>query len=161
MSASFDSSALKAHAPVPPSAWNALFAAWLISLLATSGALFIGEVMGMMPCLLCWYQRIAMFPLVLIFGAALIGQPHAPTVQRLAAVAGLLALIGWGIATYHVMLYWDWIIPEVSPCGAGPSCKQQNLQLLGFLDIPMLSWLAFSGILLLTSFSVLKVTSRE
>ena len=48
-----------------------LSAAFLIALTATLGALFIGEVLGQMPCTLCWYQRIAMFPLVLIFGLSL------------------------------------------------------------------------------------------
>ena len=49
---------------------NALYLAWLIALTATVGALFIGEVMGRTPCVLCWYQRIAMFPLALILGLA-------------------------------------------------------------------------------------------
>ena len=49
---------------------NALYLAWLIALTATLGALFIGEVMGRTPCVLCWYQRIAMFPLALILGLA-------------------------------------------------------------------------------------------
>ena len=49
----------------------ALTAAFLIALAATLGALFIGEVLGQMPCTLCWYQRIAMFPLVPILGLSL------------------------------------------------------------------------------------------
>ena len=53
--------------------WPPLFVAWLIALLATAGALFLGEVMGMVPCVLCWYQRIAMFPLVLVLGLGLLG----------------------------------------------------------------------------------------
>jgi len=48
--------------------WGPLFGAWLIALVATTGAIFLGEVMGMTPCVLCWYQRIAMFPLALILG---------------------------------------------------------------------------------------------
>jgi disulfide bond formation protein DsbB len=52
--------------------WAPLFLAWLIALLATAGALFLGEVMGMTPCVLCWYQRIAMFPLVVILGLGLL-----------------------------------------------------------------------------------------
>ena len=50
--------------------WNSLFIAWLVALAATLGALFIGEIMGQVPCQLCWYQRIAMFPLALILGVA-------------------------------------------------------------------------------------------
>lgn len=141
-------------------AWYLIFAAWLVSLGATLGALFIGEVMGMMPCVLCWYQRIAMFPLVLTLGAALMGSAKPGEFRRLILVSGLLALLGWCVATYHTMLYWDWITPAVTPCGSGPSCKQQNLQLLGFLDIPMLSWLAFSAILILLPLSM-KDTPHE
>ena len=48
-----------------------LTTAFLIALAATLGALFIGEVLGQMPCTLCWYQRIAMFPLVPILGLSL------------------------------------------------------------------------------------------
>lgn len=53
-------------------AWALVFAAWLVALTATLGALFPGEVMGMTPCVLCWYQRIAMFPLVFVLGAGLL-----------------------------------------------------------------------------------------
>jgi disulfide bond formation protein DsbB len=49
----------------------AVGAAFLIALAATLGALFIGEVLGQMPCTLCWYQRIAMFPLVPVLGLSL------------------------------------------------------------------------------------------
>lgn len=51
----------------------ALALAFLIALVATLSALFIGEVLGKMPCTLCWYQRIAMFPLVVILGVAACG----------------------------------------------------------------------------------------
>lgn len=54
-----------------PTFWTPLFLAWLLALLATAGALFLGEVMGNTPCVLCWYQRIAMFPLVLVIGMGL------------------------------------------------------------------------------------------
>ena len=52
--------------------WTPLFLAWLLALVATAGALFLGEVMGKTPCVLCWYQRIAMFPLVLVLGMGLV-----------------------------------------------------------------------------------------
>ena len=46
--------------------WPMLFAAWLIALVSTLAALFIGEVMGQAPCVLCWFQRAFMFPLAVI-----------------------------------------------------------------------------------------------
>ena len=142
-------------ANLSPRTWQLLFAAWLISVVATAGALFIGEVMGMMPCVLCWYQRIAMFPLVLFLGCALMQQQRAFIVPSL-----LLSLIGWALASYHTALYWGWIDPTLAPCGDGPSCTKQVLQIFGAVDLPMLSWLAFSGISFLLFLS-LKVQSDD
>ena len=48
------------------SPWTLVFSAWLVAAAATSGALFLGEVTGLLPCVLCWYQRIFMFPLVFV-----------------------------------------------------------------------------------------------
>ena len=46
--------------------WLLLFGAWGIAAVATAGSLFFSEVMGLPPCILCWYQRICLFPLVVI-----------------------------------------------------------------------------------------------
>ena len=62
--------------------WTPLFLAWLLALVATAGALFLGEVMGKTPCVLCWYQRIAMFPLVLVLGIGLFASTIANTQQE-------------------------------------------------------------------------------
>ncbi len=73
--------------------WHLIFGAWLIALVAALAAVFIGEVMGYVPCVLCWYQRIAMFPLPLILGAALLsGDPGVVRYSLpLAAVGGFIA----------------------------------------------------------------------
>jgi len=123
--------------------WMLLFIAWAISLAATAGALFIGEVMGKMPCVLCWYQRIAMFPLVIVLGAALLKPERGLVLSGLA-----LALCGWLVAGYHTLLYRRWIEPAVTPCGEGPSCTQAVLEIPGLPDLPMLSWLSFSAIVI-------------
>ncbi len=125
-----------------------MLAAWLVALLATVSALFLGEVMGVQPCVLCWYQRIAMFPLVLILGLALARSDYS-----IPLYAALLSVPGQIIAGYHTLLYWDWIPPNLQPCGQGPSCKQQVLNLFGFLDLPMLSFLAFTLITIFLIFS--------
>ncbi|MEO5658832.1 MAG: disulfide bond formation protein B [Polaromonas sp.] len=130
-------------------AWYFMLAAWLVALVATLSALFLGEVMGVQPCVLCWYQRIAMFPLVLMLGLALMrSDPH------MALYGALLSLFGVVIAGYHTLLYWDWIPPNLQPCGQGPSCKQQVLNIFGVLDLPMLSFLAFTLITILLIFSL-------
>lgn len=130
--------------PAQPSAWTLVFLAWLLASIATLAALFLGEVMGYTPCVLCWYQRIAMFPLVLILAAGLF--PFDPRVVRYALP---LALAGWALALFH----WgvaSGIIPEaVTPCSKGVPCSVEQIVWFGFLTLPMLSVLAFSGIIAL------------
>ena len=138
-----------------PRAWQFLFLAWTVSLAATAGALFIGEVMGMAPCVLCWYQRIAMFPLVVVLGLGLLRQDPGAVLPGV-----VLALAGWAVAGYHTLLYWGWIDPDVTPCGQGPSCKQAVLQLLGMFDLPVLSWIAFS-LIVAALLAALKVKHHE
>lgn len=124
--------------------WFWIMTAWCVALIATTGALFIGEVMGMTPCLLCWYQRIFMFPLALILGMA------AFTDDRRGAVYALpLAQGGAAMAAYHTALVAGWVPKWWVPCGTGPSCSDQNLEILGGIQIPWLSLLAFTAIALL------------
>lgn len=125
--------------------WPLLFLAWVVVTIATMGSLFFSEVMDVPVCELCWYQRIAMYPLVLILALSLF--PYDPKVVR---VAGFLAAIGWLIALYQVLLVVG-IIPEsAQPCVQGVPCSETHIALLGFLNIPTLSLLTFSliGILL-------------
>lgn len=124
--------------------WALIFAAWLLAMVATLGSLFMSEIMGMTPCMLCWYQRIFMYPLVLVLGMALL--PFDPRGIRYALP---LAIGGWLTALYHWLLYHG-VIPEtLAPCTQGVSCKDAELQLLGFVSIPLLSLLAFSLLILL------------
>lgn len=122
-------------------AWGLLFAAWVVALLSTLGALFIGEVLGQAPCLLCWYQRAFMFPLALILAVACFRSD--PDVWRYALP---VAAIGWAVAAYHALLHLG-VIPEaIEPCGAGPSCSGANMTVLGGVPIPVLSVGAFTAI---------------
>ena len=122
--------------------WTPLFLAWLLALLATAGALFLGEVMGKAPCVLCWYQRIAMFPLVLVLGMGLFAL-DARSVRYALPLAG----VGWSIAAYHVLVYWGVVSKDLVPCGKGSSCTDADVQMAGVVPIPLLSLAAFTGIL--------------
>ena len=124
--------------------WLYLFAAWAIALISTLGALFIGEVMGQTPCLLCWYQRAFMFPLAIVLGVACYAADGA--VWRYVLP---LAVIGFLIAAYHNLLFWGLIPQEIQPCGAGPSCSSAELNLIGVIPIPLLSLLAFAALSIL------------
>ena len=138
----------------PDSAWVLVFLAWLIASASTLGALFLSQVMGIAPCVLCWYQRIFMFPLVFILAAGLF--PFDP---RLARYALPLTVLGWLIALLHMLLVAG-IVPEaITPCAQGIPCKDQPIEWFGFLTIPLLSLIAFSAIgllLVLTHFKVSK-----
>ncbi|MFC3004086.1 disulfide bond formation protein B [Falsiroseomonas tokyonensis] len=131
-------------APQTGDVWPRLFAAWFVSLAATLGALFIGEVMGQTPCLLCWYQRILMFPLAVILAIASFRSDAAIRPYVLA-----LAAMGWLIAAYHGLLYAGLIPAEIEPCGAGPSCSGGGMTVFGAVPIPYLSVASFTAILLL------------
>ena len=125
-------------------AGTSMFLAWLVALVATAGALFLGEVMGKTPCLLCWYQRIAMFPLVVVLGVGVFDGDG-----RSERYALPLAWAGLGLALYHSLLFWGVIDEALSPCRQGVSCADADLQVAGFVPIPLLSLLAFTAILVL------------
>lgn len=124
---------------------NALVGAWLIALISTLSALFIGEVMGRTPCVLCWYQRIAMFPLAVVLGIACYLSDL--DVRRYALP---LAIAGGAIAFWHSLLFAGFISESIQPCTQnGPSCSGEDQVLFGILPLPYLSLAAFCLISLL------------
>ena len=137
--------AKKENAHAKMSLW--LFAAWLVSLAATLGALFIGEVLGQTPCVLCWYQRIAMFPLAWILGAAFLTHD-----RRVGRYALPFAVIGGVIALWHSLLYAGIVKEALVPCQKnGPSCTDSAMLTVGGLPIPYLSFLCFAAIIFLVA----------
>ena len=144
---------MNAPAPLPPgdaargasdAAWLLVFACWVVATLATLGALFFSEVMELPPCVLCWYQRIFMFPLVLMLPLGLF--PFDAKVVRYALP---LVVAGWGISVFQVLLVAG-VIPEaIRPCTQGVPCSEVQVEWLGFLNIPVLSFLAFSTMIAL------------
>lgn len=118
--------------------------AWSVAVASTLGALFIGEVMGQMPCTTCWYQRIAMFPLAVLLGvAAFRNDTHVWT------YAMPLSLVGLALAAYHSLLIAGLIPAPIVPCQAnGPSCSGDAMLVAGF-PIPYMSAAAFAAISLL------------
>lgn len=128
-------------------AWLALIGAWLVALTASLGAIFIGEVMGQAPCVLCWFQRAFMFPLAIILAVAAFRSDRS-----VIAYAAPLAVIGWVAALYHLLLYLGVVSERLQPCGAGPSCAEGAMTLYGSLPIPLLSLCAFTAIILFLIF---------
>ncbi|WMS45198.1 disulfide bond formation protein B (plasmid) [Acuticoccus sp. MNP-M23] len=131
------------------SADAALGLAWAVALFASLAVLFIGEVLGQAPCVLCWFQRAFMFPLAIVLGVGLWWRD--PAVGRYSLV---LALAGLAVALWHLGLMTG-VVPEaVQPCTAtGPSCLDENQRVAG-VPIPLLSLLAFATIAILSALSL-------
>jgi disulfide bond formation protein DsbB len=117
----------------------ALSLAWIIALISSLSVLFIGEVLGQMPCLLCWYQRAFMFPLPIVLGLGLWWKD-----ARVGLYGVALSLFGGAFALWHMGLYAG-VIPEpIQPCTAtGPSCTDNN-QLVFGIPIPLMALVAFA-----------------
>ena len=125
--------------------WNLLFFAWVLATSGTLISLFFSEIVQLPVCVLCWYQRIALYPLVIMLPFALF--PFDAHVIRYAIP---LVLFGWFVALFHVLVVFT-IIPEAAqPCVQGIPCSETHFNLLGFLNIPVMSLLTFSllGLLL-------------
>jgi disulfide bond formation protein DsbB len=123
----------------PDAAWMLVFACWLVAGASTLGALFFSEVLELPPCVLCWYQRIFMFPLVLMLPFGLF--PFDVKVVRFALP---LAFAGWLVALFQVLLVAGLIPEGLKPCSQGVPCAEVQIQWLGFVNIPLLSFIAFS-----------------
>lgn len=118
--------------------------ALIISLISTLGSLYFSEILKLPPCLLCWYQRIFMYPLVIIFAVGIWKKD-----KNIPFFALPLSIIGTIIASYHNLLYYK-IIPEnIAPCTLGVSCTIKQIEWLGFITIPFLSLMAFITIVIL------------
>ena len=124
--------------------WALLFAAWFIVTVSTLGSLFFSNVMDFAPCILCWYQRIFLFPLVIILGRGLF-----PLDRDVVKYALPLIVAGWLLAAYRNLLYHGFIPDNMQPCSQGVSCTEEYILLFGFLSIPMLSLLAFTTVIAL------------
>lgn len=124
---------------------NLLNLALLQAILATAGSLIFSEILKFPPCVLCWYQRIFMYPLVLILAVGILKKD-----KNISYFVLPLSLTGFVIAIYHNLLYYN-IIPEsIAPCTLGISCTSKFIEWFGFITIPFLSMMAFLSITLLT-----------
>ncbi|MDL2345713.1 disulfide bond formation protein B [Deinococcus sp. MIMF12] len=129
---------------------NRLYLAWVVSLVATLGSLYLSEIRGFAPCVLCWYQRIAMYPLSLLLGiAALRGDLGIRGYALpLAGIGGLTALIqnleDWGVIPVLRVCSANNAVPcDVPwPVWGGPLAGLNSV-----LTIPVLSMIAFTLII--------------
>lgn len=119
--------------------------------IAMAGSLFFSEVMNLPPCVLCWYQRIAMYPIVILIAIGIIRKDRKAYISVLA-----LSIPGLAISIYHNLLYWK-ILPEsISPCMLGVSCTTKFFEWFGFITIPFMALVAFTVVTLLAFISLKK-----
>ena len=124
---------------------NSFLFAFIVALTATAGSLFYSEIAGFTPCVLCWYQRILMYPQAILFGTALWKNENKTADYHI-----VLSGIGAVIAGYHYLLQIG-VLPEL-PCSAvgfSISCAQIFTMSFGYITIPLMAFTAFSLIILL------------
>jgi disulfide bond formation protein DsbB/mono/diheme cytochrome c family protein len=131
------------------SLYIALLAAWV----AMVGSLYFSEVAHYIPCTLCWYQRILMYPQTLILAIGLLRRDENTPLLVLP-----FSLLGIGVSTYHVLLEkTDWF-SSAATCQAGVPCTVLWINWFGFLTIPFLALIAF---LIITVMSIIARQAGE
>jgi disulfide bond formation protein DsbB len=128
------------------SMYIALVAAWI----AMCGSLYFSEIKGYVPCTLCWYQRILMYPLTALIAVGLLRRDsHLPYYVL------PLSLLGLGTSTYHYLLEKTDIFAGSAACRQGVSCTTQWINWFGFVTIPFLALTAFLIISLMAVIALL------
>ena len=117
-----------------------LWAAFLVAAIATGGSLFFSEIAHFVPCELCWYQRICMYPLsILTLFLAFHGD------HRAARYLVPLPLVGAGVSIYHLLIE-NKVIKEPAQClisAPGTGCGTKWINEFGYMTIPTLALTAF------------------
>lgn len=132
---------------------NSMYIALLAAWIAMCGSLYFSEVKGYVPCVLCWYQRILMYPLTAIIAVGLLRRDwHLPYYVLPLSVFGL------GMSTYHYLLEKTDIFAGAAACRQGVSCTTQWINWFGFVTIP---FLALIGFLIITLMSVIALINRQ
>ncbi len=122
----------------------ALYFAWTVSLVGLVISFYFGEVLQIEPCRLCWYQRAALFPLVLILGIAAFRNDSKIVIYALP-----LAVLGGLFAIYQTLGERYPVLLNSSICGPNQECGASIFSLFGIISFPLLSALGFILIALL------------
>ena len=121
-----------------------LYFAWAVALIGTLLSLYFGEISGHTPCTLCWMQRLALFPLVILLGIAAYREDHDIRPYLLP-----LAAFGFLVALYQSLESHFPILKSPHLCGEASGCLEPLFLLFGFISLPILSAIGFGLILLL------------
>lgn len=124
---------------------------WAIATGSLFGSLYFSEVMNLPPCLLCWWQRIFMYPLVIITSVAILRKD-----KNMAYTVLPFAVLGTIVGFYHTLLQWGVIKETILDCSVNGavSCGDVQINWFGFMTIPFMSFVAFLGITVLMSLRI-------
>jgi len=114
-----------------------LWAAFVVAAIATGGSLFLSEIAHFVPCELCWFQRIAMYPLSIVTLLAALTGDH-----RVARYLLPLPLVGAGVSVYHILVE-NHVIATPQGCQIGIGCAVKWINEFGYMTIPTLALTAF------------------
>ena len=115
-----------------------LWAAFVVAAIATGGSLFLSEVAGFVPCEMCWYQRICMYPLSLLTLFLAFHGDH-----RTARYLLPFPVIGAGVSVYHILIE-NHVVSKPTACSIGAAdCGVKWINYFGFMTIPTLALTAF------------------
>lgn len=117
-----------------------LWLAWLVAAGATAGSLYFSEFADYVPCRLCWFQRICMFPLA---GILLVAAIRKDRNVRWYALPMLIA--GIGLSGYHYLIEWKPSLGE-GACGIGPTCTDVWFRRMGFVTLAFMALCGFIAI---------------
>ena len=109
------------------------------------GSLYYSEIVGFVPCTLCWYQRILMYPLTLILLVGILKHDEGVFDYVLP-----FSLLGIGVSTYHYLIQLG-VIPHSPACAVGIPCGLRYVNYFGFLTIPLMALTAFTIITVVTA----------
>lgn len=132
---------------------STVYFALAVALTATLGSLYFSEIRHYLPCNLCWYQRILMYPLIVVIGVGILRQDFNMPYYVLP-----LTLIGQGFSTYHYLLEKTDIFAAPTTCQVGIPCTTPWINWGGFITIPFLAMCAF---FLITLFSIIAMVNGE
>ena len=118
--------------------------AFLVAAAATLGSLYFSEIADYVPCRLCWFQRIAMYPLTVVL---LVGAIRKERAVRW--YAGPLAIIGVAIAGWHTLIEWRPQLDNGQCELTGPSCTYVWFREFGFISLATMALTGFLTILIL------------
>ncbi len=126
---------------------------FVVALVVTTGSLYYSEHAGFIPCQLCWFQRILMYPLVIVLGIAALRKDRRAWMTVLPFV-----VIGAGVSTYHWLVERVPAFAESSSCSLEAPCTSPWFEKLGFVT---LAWMALSGFLLIGTLMVCQIVGNR